>query len=129
MQQRQADFNKDALKGLQAFNRQAFYDAHEYFEIAWRNSPPDEREFYRTLLQISGGFYRLTEDRPTAARKFFDRALFWLQAFPSSFKSMNVKALRGWLTTLLNALVEGRPSSEIIHHYFHPIDLPNQEAS
>lgn len=128
MQQGQADFNHNALKGLQAFNRQAFYDAHEYFETAWRTSPLDEREFYRALLQISGGFYRLTEDRPTAALKFFDRARFWLQTFPSTFKSVNVKALQGWLAALLNALAEGYPSNEIIHHYFHPIDLPDQEA-
>jgi len=129
VQQRQTDFNHDALKGLQAFNRQAFYDAHEYFETAWRTSPLDEREFYRALLQISGGFYRLTEDRPTAAHKFFGRARFWLQAFPSPFKSMDVSALQGWLAALLSALAEGRPPSEIFHRYYHPIDLPDQETS
>lgn len=127
MQQRQAYFNNEALKGLQAFNRQAFYDAHEFFETAWRTSSLNEREFYRALLQISGGFYRLTEDRPTAARKFFDRARFWLQPFPSHFKSIDINALRGWLTALLNALAEERPSQAILHQYYHPIDLPNQE--
>lgn len=129
MQQPQADFNKEALKGLQAFNRQAFYDAHEYFETAWRTSPLDERDFYRALLQISGAFYRLTQDRPMAAHKFFDRALFWLQPLPSPFKFMDVDALRVWLQGLLNALTEARSSSEIIRQYFHPIDLPHQEAS
>lgn len=129
MQQSQTDFNKEALKGLQAFNRQAFYDAHEYFETAWRNSPLDEREFYRSLLQISGGFYRLTEDRPTAAYKFFDRARFWLRAFPPQFKSMDVDALQVWLDDLIKILAEGRPANEILHHFFHPIDLSDQEVS
>ena len=128
MQQRQADFNEEALKGLQAFNRQAFYAAHEFFEDAWRSTPPEEREFYRALLQISGGFFRLTEDRPEAAQKFFDRALYWLAPFPSSYKKMDVDALRSWLVELLNALAEGHPSDQIVTQHFHPIDLPHQEA-
>ena len=128
MQQRQADFNLDALKGLQAFNRQAFYDAHEYFEEAWRTSPLEERELYRALLQISGGFYRLSQDRPTAAHKFFERALHWLQPFPSPFKTIDVDALRCWLTELLNALAEVRSTEAILTQHFHPIDLSNQEV-
>ncbi len=128
MQQRQADFNQDALKGLQDFNRQAFFDAHEYFEEAWRSSPLEERELYRALLQISGGFYRLTQGRPTAAHKFFDRALHWLQPFPSPFKTVDIDSLRAWLTELLNALAEGHSSEAILTQFFHPIDLSNQEA-
>ena len=128
MQQRQADFNPKALKGLQAFNRQAFYDAHEHFEDAWRESPLYERELYRALLQISGGFYRLTQDKPSAARKFFDRAVFWLQPYPSSFLGIDTDALRSWLMDLVTALDKNLPSTEIISQFFHPIELPNQEA-
>ena len=128
MQQRQADFNPEALKGLQAFNRQAFYDAHEYFEDAWRSSPLEEREIYRALLQISGGFYRLTQDRPAAALKFFDRAEEWLSPFPSPFMNLDVDALRSWLADLLIALNDSDPSGEIISQHFHLIDLLDQEA-
>ncbi|MBG0788127.1 MAG: DUF309 domain-containing protein [Anaerolineaceae bacterium] len=128
MQQRQADFNQEALKGLQAFNRQAFYDAHEYFEEAWRTSPLEERELYRALLQISGGFYRLSQDRPTAAQKFFDRAHYWLQPLPSPFLKIDVDSLLSWLAELLTALAEGQLPEAILTQHFHPIDLLNQEA-
>ncbi|MBG0771756.1 MAG: DUF309 domain-containing protein, partial [Anaerolineaceae bacterium] len=121
-------FNQEALKGLQAFNRQAFYDAHEYFEDAWRSSPLEEREIYRALLQISGGFYRLTQDRPAAALKFFDRAQQWLSPFPSPFKNLNVDDLRSWLADLLIALNDRVSSGEIISQHYHPIDLLNQES-
>ena len=114
----------EAVKGLQAFNQREFYDAHEYFEDAWRMSPLEEREIYRALLQLSGGFYRLTQGRPAAARKFFDRALFWLQPFPSIFKFLDVNDLRTRLRALLAALENDLPSAEIAAQQFHPINLP-----
>jgi hypothetical protein len=114
----------EAVKGLQAFNQREFYDAHEYFEDAWRISPLEEREIYRALLQLSGGFYRLTQDRPAAARKFFDRALIWLRPFPASFKSLDVEDLRARLKALLLALEKDLPSAEIATQHFHPIKLP-----
>lgn len=113
-----------AVKGLQAFNQREFYDAHEYFEDAWRISPLEEREFYRALLLLSGGFYRLTQDRPAAARKFFDRALFWLRPFSASFKSLDVEDLRARLKALRLALEKDLPSAEIAAQHFHPINLP-----
>ncbi len=114
----------EAVKGLQAFNQREFYDAHEYFEDAWRISPLEEREFYRALLQLSGGFYRLTQGRPAAAHKFFDRALFWLRPFPDSFKSLDVVDLRARLKALLIALEKDLPSAEIAAQHFQPIKLP-----
>jgi hypothetical protein len=128
MQEIPAPIHTEALKGLHLFNQGAFYDAHEYFEEAWRESPPDEREFYRVLLQLSGGFFRLTQDRPSAARKFFDRALYWLEPFPANHLGMDVTSLRADLLALLKALAADTPSKDIIVRYYHPLNLPPQEA-
>jgi hypothetical protein len=127
MQQIPSPIHPEALKGLHLFNQGSFYDAHEYFEEAWRATPPDEREFYRVLLQLSGGFFRLTQDRPSAARKFFDRALYWLKPFPADHLGMDVTSLRAGLNALLKALDAGTPSSELITRYYHPLDFPSQE--
>jgi len=35
-----------AQKGLCLFTRREFYEAHEYFERAWRETQDDSREFY-----------------------------------------------------------------------------------
>lgn len=128
MQQGTSQLHPDAIKGLRLFNQQSFYDAHEFFEEAWRAAPLDEREFYRALLQLCGGFFRLTQDKPAAARKFFDRALFWLEPFRLVYKSMDVAGLRSDLQALINALDAQTPTASIIAQHYHPLNLPPQET-
>jgi len=93
----------DAQQGLSLFAQREFYDVHEYFENAWRETKDNSREFYRALLQLSGGFYRLTQERPQAANKFFKRSLFWLQNFPDLFMGIETSRLRVLLINLIDA--------------------------
>lgn len=123
MQAHKSGLNQNAIQGLRAFNRQDFYEAHEWFENAWRESPVETREFYRALLQLSGGYFRLTQDRLGAAKKFFERALHWLEPFPSLHLSISTDQLRKSLRHLLHAVGDGQPPNTIIQQHFHPIDF------
>jgi predicted metal-dependent hydrolase len=121
MQAHESKLNPNAAKGLQLFNQQAFYDAHEYFETAWRETPAPQREFYRALLQISGGYYRLTQGNAPAARKFFSHALGWLADFPDLTFGIDAAALRSHLTRLIDALDRGPTCQTTIQSLFQPI--------
>jgi hypothetical protein len=121
MQAHAPKMNPNAEKGLQLFNQGAFYDAHEYFETAWRETLPPEREFYRALLQISGGYYRLTQDNAKAARKFFDHALGWLAAFSNLQFGIDTAVLRLRLTGTITALDQGQSPQTVYKQRFHPI--------
>ena len=123
MQARNSGLTQNAVQGLRAFNRQDFYEAHEWFEKAWRESPADVREFYRGLLQLSGGYYRLTQGRPKAAMKFFDRAQFWLVPFPNPFFSIDPERIREAISELRIALASQQPAGIIVEDHFHPIDF------
>jgi predicted metal-dependent hydrolase len=123
MQARQSQLTQNAIQGLQAFNQQAFYEAHEWFERSWRESPAEVREFYRALLQLSGGYYRLTQDRPEAAMKFFKRAQHWLEPYPNPFRSINTDLIQKELGDLREALASQQPTQAIIKNHFHPIDF------
>lgn len=124
MQAHEQKMNPNVVKGLARFNRSAFYDAHEYFETAWRETPAPQREFYRALLQISGGFYRLTQDNGKAARKFFSHALGWLADFPDPQFNFDTAALRSWLEQVIAALDDEQPPQTVLKQYFHQIS-PN----
>jgi hypothetical protein len=128
MQVQKSGLTQNAIQGLQAFNRQNFYEAHEWFEKAWRESPLEVREFYRALLQLSGGYYRLTQDRPKAALKFFERAEFWIQPFPTPFMTIDTDLIRKALKDLIIALTSLQQSKVIIQNNFHPIDFNAQES-
>lgn len=107
--------------GLQAFNRHAFYEAHEHFEDAWRQTSTDEREFFRAFLHLSGGFYRLTQDRPGAARKFFTHAQKWLSLFPGEFRGYDLVMIIHHIQQLIDAIDQNTPTDVILQRQFQSI--------
>lgn len=114
-------------QGLQAFNQSEFYAAHEYFEDAWRDTPDESREFYRALLHISGGYYRLTQDRPKAAKKFFTRAQHWLKRFPSPHMGLDIDSIRTHLERLIVQIDAGKPAKTLLEQSAIQISWKNQE--
>lgn len=46
-----------ALKGIEEFNRGAFFECHEYLEDAWRAESGRVRYLYQGILQVGVGFY------------------------------------------------------------------------
>ena len=104
----------DAIQGLDAFNSHDFYEAHELFEKAWRETPDDSRELYRGLLHLSGGCYRLTQGRPEAARKFFKRALHWITPFPEEFLGIEICQITLGINNLLISIDQNKDSQKIL---------------
>jgi len=111
----------NVVAGLVAFRKKDFYAAHEFFEDTWRKTPGASREFFRALLHISGGFFRLTQSRPGAARKFFTHALKWLTLFPSPYSGINTDLLMFQLEKLIQAINTGMPCDMIQEEYFEPL--------
>ena len=107
--------------GLDAFSVEAFYTAHEHFEDAWRNTHDDSREFFRALLHISGGFYRLTQARHTAAEKFFKHAINWLAFFPSPYWGFKIDDLIFHLEKIIETIKQKTPCDVILKENFDSI--------
>ena len=118
---------KSVRQGLQHFNNRSFYQAHEDFEAAWRETSGFEREFYRALLQISGGYFRLTQGNGPGAQKFFNLALGWLSQFPPSFQGVNNLTIQKNIKAVLNDLGRGRHPSATLEQHFQPININDRE--
>ena len=116
------------LQGLERFNRRDFYEAHEDFEAAWRQTQGKEREYYRALLQISGGFFRLSQGNPKGAQKFFQLAAGWLTRYPNSFRGLDTLAIQNNLEAILRDLARDRHPSAILEQHFQPISISSMEA-
>ena len=116
------------LQGLQRFNQREFYEAHEDFEAAWRQTHGEEREYYRALLQISGGFFRLSQGNPQGAQKFFQLASGWLARFPNSFLGIDNLAVQNNLNAILHDLERDRHPSAVLEQHFQPITINNTES-
>lgn len=125
MQVNQENLPEEVQVGLDLFNQGHYYQAHESFETAWRKTETPAREFFRALIHISGGFYRLSQNRPTAAKKFFKHALKWLALFPNRYLGFNTALLQDDLTTIITALDKGQFDFSKIKKHLHPLD-PNE---
>jgi uncharacterized protein len=119
----------DVLQGIQAFNQGEYYAAHEYFEDAWRDTLDNAREYSRALLHLSGGYYRLTQDRPAAARKFFIRALAWIEPFSSPYLDIDSMAIITQLKLLIEAIDSGKSSPTLLNELAFQIQSINHKRS
>jgi len=115
-------FSEEVSRGLRLFSQEEYYEAHEAFETAWRSTQTPDRELYRALLQVSGGFFRLTQTRPKAARKFFMHALKWLALFPDQHHGFDVYQLKEDLHLIINSLDHGQVDHERIKQFLHTLD-------
>jgi predicted metal-dependent hydrolase len=120
---------KNVKQGLLAFNQKSYFQAHEYFEDAWRESDDPSREFFRALLHISGGFFRLTEGKPQAAKKFFQHALKWLDDFESNYLGFDNANLKQMLEELIIEIDDRKHPEGILEQFKSSIFSINTEAS
>lgn len=121
--------HEQAQIGLKLFIQRLFFEAHEYFERAWRETQDGSREFYRALIHLSGGFFQLTQGRTDAAVKFFARARHWLSFFPNPYHNIDTDLLHEQLTALLGSADTDQTSKNILEMYFPPIRKILQERS
>jgi predicted metal-dependent hydrolase len=122
MQETNKNYPDELQQGFALFNQEKYYEAHEAFETAWRKTKAPDREFYRALLQISGGFFRLGQNRPKAAIKFFCHALKWLSLFPDEHLGVDVSMLKKDLNVIIDTIDKGELELQKINELLHPLD-------
>jgi uncharacterized protein len=71
-------------KGIEEFNRQNYFEAHEYLETAWRAETASIRTLYQGILQVGVGYFHILHLNRAGALKSFTNArrnLYpWLEA-------------------------------------------------
>ncbi len=107
MTKRKEEVPQEVNDGIRLLNQDQFYEAHEAFETSWRRTQDPSREFYRALLQVSGGFFRLSQGKPQASKEFFTHALKWLALFPSPLLGFNTGILIDDIQKINNEIENG----------------------
>lgn len=129
MQETNKNYPDELQQGFALFNQGKYYEAHEAFETAWRKTKAPDREFYRALLQISGGFFRLGQNRPKAAIKFFSHALKWLSLFTDEHLGIDVSMLKKDLNVIIDTIDKGELELQKIKELLHPLDPQESRKS
>ena len=81
-------------KGINAFNEKRFYDAHEFWEDIWSNYRLPDSKFIQGLIQISVGFFHLTNKNLNGARGLFKKSMNKFDTDSSEIRGIDVDLLR-----------------------------------
>jgi uncharacterized protein len=88
-----ARFHECLGRGVELFNRQEFYEAHEVWEEAWAEELGDERLLLQGLIQVAAGFYKLQVGAPQGTVKLLEQGARKLRPFLESSLGVDLKAL------------------------------------
>jgi predicted metal-dependent hydrolase len=97
------------LRGLRDFNHEAFFEAHEALEDAWRIAPEEERKFLQALVQLAVAFHHFHNGNKAGAGSVMKRAAQNLAAYPSRFGGIDLTSLRRSIAEWQRALTDGAP--------------------
>ena len=87
--------------GMNAFNNKNFYDAHEHWEDLWTNYYFKDRLLIQGLIQVSVGYFHITNLNLKGAKGLFKKCLPKLEKFIDS--NGRIKNLSELISTVKNA--------------------------
>ena len=92
------------LKGLEAFNTEHFYEAHEHWEEVWLETPNPDKRFLQGLIQVAAAFHHHSRANLLGTRNLLREGLRKLDDFPARHGGLEIAELReevrGWLKAL-----------------------------
>ncbi|MBZ5680071.1 MAG: DUF309 domain-containing protein [Acidobacteriia bacterium] len=80
-------------RGIQLFNREEFFEAHEVWEDVWREAEGREKKFLQGLIQVAVAFHHHSTGNLVGARSLLGRARKNLAGYPEGFLGIRVAGL------------------------------------
>ena len=77
-------------KGLEAFQKHDFYDAHEYWEDLWSDYRLKDAKFIQGLIQLSVGYFHISNLNINGARGLLNKCKPKLLKFSPEYRGLNV---------------------------------------
>lgn len=96
-------------RGIELFNGGAFFDAHEVWEEAWRESGGVEKKFLQGLTQVAVAFHHYSRGNVAGAYSVLQRARKNITDCPGEFGGIDLNALLESLGKWQEALAAGGP--------------------
>jgi hypothetical protein len=77
------------LSGVELFNAQRFWDAHEAWEEPWLESTGEWRQFLQGLIQLAAAYVHVQRGTYSGGVRLFDAALRRLEPFPPGYAGVD----------------------------------------
>lgn len=88
------DISENTKLGIACFNNRKYFEAHEFFEIAWLREEKSNKNLNRALLQVAIAYYHIHRRNFSGAIKVLLRLRQWIYPLPGNCGSINITELR-----------------------------------
>lgn len=109
------------LKGIEEFNKGAFFEAHDAWEELWVETRGEERLFYQGLIHAAAGFYHLGNRNHRGACSQLTKALLKLKKYLPAYHTVDTAGLVARLEACLH---DAENLKEDGTGTFHPEKIP-----
>ena len=122
---------KEFHHGIQLFNREAFFDAHEVWEDVWREAEGAEKKFLQGLIQVAVALHHHSTGNLAGARSLLERACKNLTGYPDEVAGIALTALLETLAKWRSALSLGTsmPTLPKLHEVAPDSSRPRKSAA
>jgi len=77
------------LQGIESFNAQDYYSAHEVWELLWRDCPEEPKRFYHGLIQAAVALYHYQRGNQTGAARLCQAGRAKMTGYPERYQGLN----------------------------------------
>ena len=109
-------------KGLQAFNEKNFYDAHEYWEEIWTEYRLPDAKFVQGLIQLSVGFYHLTNQNLNGARGLFRKCQNKFENYNGLQRGLSVDVIKSLAKNAFDNVMEIESYKDFNWDIYYPLE-------
>ncbi len=103
-------------KGIAAFNKRSFYDAHEYWEELWLDYKLKDAVFIQGLIQLAVSYFHLFNNNLKGARSMIRKCIGKFQGIDIA-RGMDINKLKKQIEDVQSNLNIIKNKSDIIDGY------------
>jgi uncharacterized protein len=109
------------LQGVAHFNRGEFFEAHEAWELVWRETTGPRASFYKGLIQCAVALHHARRGNLEGARRLYHRQKRYLAPFSPTTLGVPVADLLARMDALFAPILKAGPGSGVV---LDPARLP-----
>ena len=111
---------KGIRKGIEEFNAEAFFEAHDTWEDVWMDLRGENRLFLQGLIQVAIGYYHMTCENFDGSAHLLTRAIEKLETYPGVVEGILLAPLLEQVRLSLVAVQQTRVGNNPVSFWTFP---------
>jgi predicted metal-dependent hydrolase len=89
-----AEREEQFRRGVNQFNAEKFFHAHENWEVIWLKAAEPDKTFLQGITQVTAAFHHHAQGNREGAESLLQKGLRKLEQFPADYRGVRLEKLR-----------------------------------